>query len=152
VDSSINFSAAEVGIVGSLLTALGAAIIALYRQSRTLSDQRDSDHAAMLKALETRLAAVVEDRDTYRSMAEEAITYLDSIRNRARGQRDESDFPHVRRVPPEHNSDPTRIAENHADASSLRARLDSASRDLARLSDLDYADYAAVDDTTKEPT
>jgi hypothetical protein len=82
-----------------------------------------------------RLDAVLKDRDKYRGVAEESMTYLDALRIRLRVEHGEPDFAYVPRVPPIRHSDPTRIAEDHADVLSLESRLKAITEDINRLTD-----------------
>jgi hypothetical protein len=85
------------------------------------------------RATAMRLDAVLKDRDTYRGLAEASMTYLDAVRVRLRVEHDEPDFAHPSRIQPTHHSDPTRIAEDRADAESLETRLATITADIDRL-------------------
>jgi hypothetical protein len=83
--------------------------------------------------LNTRLDAVLKDRDATRAIAEAAVTALDGLRTRLRVKSGEADFPYMPRVPPIRHSDPTRIAEDRADVLTLEQRLKTTLADIERL-------------------
>lgn len=85
------------------------------------------------KLVGARLDAVLTDRDKYRELAEASMTYLDALRIRLRIEHGEPDFEYVPRIPAIRHSDPTRIAEDHADVETLEARLASITEDINRL-------------------
>jgi hypothetical protein len=87
------------------------------------------------RATDARLDAVLKDRDKYRGIAEASMTYLDALRIRLRVEHSEPDFEYVPRVQPIRHSDPTRIAEDHADVQSLAARFQAITDDIDRLTD-----------------
>jgi hypothetical protein len=106
--------------------AMGIVIVCLAITVVVLTSGRHS--------LDERLDAVLKDRDKYRSLAEEAMTYLDSLRTRLRVAAGEADFTPERRVQPVRHSDPTRIAEDEANVQSLDRRLKAIVKDIDRLS------------------
>ena len=87
------------------------------------------------RVLALRLDAVLRDRDKYLEIAERSMTYLDALRTRLRVQDDEPDFKYVPRSQPVRHSDPTRIAEDHADAQTLESRLSAIISDIDRLTE-----------------
>lgn len=65
----VNFTAAELGIIGALLGALATTVTVLWRTEQSAIHMTQA-------AMQSRVDALIIDRNTWRSIAEDAIAIM----------------------------------------------------------------------------
>lgn len=107
---------ADAPVVAIALTVLGALVLCVVGLGAMLVK-----FALQVKDIEAR--DITRERNTYRSMALQAVGALEAVANRERRGQGLGLLPIVAPVVAEHNSPPTAIQQEAADIATLRARL-----------------------------
>ena len=123
----ISLSPAALGLIGALSLACVALVALLYRQML-------GGHAQTVARLVTaHLEASTDlkrERDSYRSMASDAVNGLETVVEMIRAERGLPATEVVAPVKPFHNSPITASQQEAADLATLQARLAAANRAL----------------------
>ncbi len=115
----ITISGSAVVALGALMTALAATVTMLFK---LLMVSKDAQYGEAIKSRDGRILELSHERDSFRSIADEAMHAAEVAANKLRIEHGQEPLPKIAAVVPEHRSPTTPSQEDAAALATLRAR------------------------------
>lgn len=114
--ADVSFSTEALTIIGTMGAGMIAAITMLFKLLMASKDKA--------------LVDMTSARDSFKEIADESVTSVESIVNRMRAEKGEEEFKPMKAIVPEHASPIKQSQQDTADLQTMRARLVAATLNL----------------------